>query len=142
MIDHDDMFIPILSTAVEYTLPGQTDTIYRASTGRIDGVCVEFKFDGDEDDRWTYVNDHTFDHFVGALIWHYEMSAQVAWTTKDYYAAAAVCTAAGYVLTESDLVKICGISTQWNEGPYTLEKCLRNFRNYNKKADTLCEGAD
>mgnify|MGYP003634638753 CR=1 FL=1 len=145
MIHNDDMFIPILSTTFEYELPGYDHLIYRATAEEGD-LQVEYRFAVDDEDAdWIRLNDDTFDYFVGALIWHYEVTAKVAWTKNDYYAAAGVCTAAGYVLSESTLVKICGISTQWNEGPYSRDECMRNYRNFyhgHKIGSTFCEGAD
>ena len=144
MSHNDDMFIPILSTTFEYQLPLYDHLIYRVTAEEGD-LQVEYRFAVDDEDADWILVANTFEYFVGALIWHYEVTAKVAWTRKDYYAAADVCATAGYVLSESTLVKICGISTQWNEGPYSRDKCLRNYRNFcngNKVGSTLCEGAD
>ena len=74
--------------------------------------------------------DTSVEYWVGLLLAMYEGTEANPWTEDDYHRAAQACMLLGVDPGYARLEKLCGISTQWAEAPYTYAQMKRNVDLY------------
>lgn len=114
----------------------------------IDEDNIQVYWDEDLEDMTSRCEliDTSHQFWVGHLLAMYEGTEDNPWTEDDYHRAAQACMLLGVDPGYARLEKLCGISTQWAELPYTYTQMQRNVELYQqtkgKTTFDYMEGSD